>query len=227
MISKRQTQKRNFNTSIACSIVNDILPMIQIILKERRKVDEAYTQIAIAIFQQISKHNTLARKSQIISRCTIGTVDRIANSKNNTNNIKMLLNAYRPLLQYRRQQGRPFGEMLHKINMHYLMKGGEFLMKQNSGQTQRGIGNVLHSLRIIENLSVKELAERMGVTSSYICDVESNRKRPSLRRLKLYSVALGIELYNLIYLDEEHEKHQYSHRDLLYKILNELSDKSV
>ena len=84
---------------------------------------------------------------------------------------------------------------------------------------ETGIGNVLKSLRIIRDLSVKELAERMGLSSTYICDVESNRKRTSLDMLERYSDALDVSRSMLLYFDEEGKKNHYNHKKMLLTIL--------
>ena len=85
-----------------------------------------------------------------------------------------------------------------------------------------GIGKVLYLLRIIENLSVKELSERMGVSPSYICDVEANRKHPSLNKLEQYSAALDVDTHTLIYFNEIGKNCRYKHKKLLLEILQEI-----
>lgn len=97
--------------------------------------------------------------------------------------------------------------------------------KQSSSQNDQGIGNVLKSLRIIRDLTVKELAEKMDLASSYICDVESNRKRPSLDMLERYSKALEVNRSTLLFFDEQGKQHNYNHQKMLLTIL-QLLEKS-
>ena len=88
-------------------------------------------------------------------------------------------------------------------------------------QSEVKIGDVLYALRLIEKWSVKETAEKMGVSSSYICDVEANRKNPSLDKLKEYSDLFGIHLSTLLYFGEQGKKCRNNHKKLLYLILQE------
>ena len=91
--------------------------------------------------------------------------------------------------------------------------------KQRLSQNNLGIGNVLKSLRIIRDLTVKELAEKIDSTSSYICDVESNRKRPSLDMLEKYSKALEVNRSTLLFFDEQGKQYNYNHQKMLLTIL--------
>jgi len=103
-------------------------------------------------------------------------------------------------------------------------------MKFNEKLNERGevgIGNVLYSLRLIEKLSVKELAEKMGVASTYICDVEANRKRPSLDKIEQFSDALGVDPHTIIYFNEQGKKCRYNHKKLLLGILQEMTKDSI
>lgn len=88
------------------------------------------------------------------------------------------------------------------------------------------LGKVLRLLRIAQDLSVKELAEKMEISSTYICDVESSRKRPSLDMLKKYSDALNVETSTILYFVEQNEKTNYNYQELLLKILNLLTKDS-
>lgn len=137
----------------------------------------------------------------------------------------------------------PAGDVLHKFNIvavastpsvtlttrahrkivRAFLKGGVILASTSKSENEGGIGNVLYSLRIIEKLSVKELAERMGVKPTYICDVEANRKRPSLDKLEEFSTALGIDCSALIYFNEQGKKCRYNHKQLLLGILQEMT----
>lgn len=85
-----------------------------------------------------------------------------------------------------------------------------------------GIGNVLKSLRIVQNYSVKELSKKLNISSTYICDLEANRKKPSLEMLENYSAALNVSLSTLLYFVEEGSKYEYEHKQLLYEILKKL-----
>ena len=85
------------------------------------------------------------------------------------------------------------------------------------------IGSVLKLLRIANNLSVKELAERMDVSTTYITEVEANNKNPSLNTLTKYSNALGVSRSAILYFDEEGSKNGYNYQELLLKILQAIT----
>lgn len=106
-----------------------------------------------------------------------------------------------------------------------LWKGSVILTRnRNSQDALGGIGSVIRSLRLIRDLSVKELADRMEISSSYICDVEANRKKPSLTMIERFSDALGVRSSTILFFDEEREKNNYNHQSLLLKILKILEN---
>lgn len=87
---------------------------------------------------------------------------------------------------------------------------------------QTGLGNVLKLLRIANDLNTKELASKIGVSSAYISEVESNIKKPSLDMLSKYSSALNVSRSTILYFDEENEKHGYGYQKLLLEILRKI-----
>ncbi len=88
--------------------------------------------------------------------------------------------------------------------------------------SETGIGNVLKALRIAKNYSVTELSKKLNVSTSHICDMEANRRKPSLETLEKYSDALNISVSTLMYFNEEGKKHQYDHQKMLFQILTKL-----
>lgn len=87
-----------------------------------------------------------------------------------------------------------------------------------------GLGNVLKLLRIAREMSIKDLATQMNVSSTYISEVESNNKKPSLEMLSKYSEALKVSKSTILYFDEEGEKNGYNYQRLLYTILQKIID---
>lgn len=85
------------------------------------------------------------------------------------------------------------------------------------------LGKILRLLRTIQDMSVKELASKMEIAPTYICDVESNRKHPSLNMLEKYSVALGVNTSTILYFAEQDKKMNFSHQELLLSILQILT----
>lgn len=85
-----------------------------------------------------------------------------------------------------------------------------------------GLGNVLKLLRIARNLSIKDLASELGVSASYVGEVEANNKKPNLDMLSKYSKALNISRSSIMYFDEKGEDNGYDHEQLLYIILQKI-----
>lgn len=99
--------------------------------------------------------------------------------------------------------------------------------KQINSNDYGGIGSVLKSFRIIENLSIRELAEQVGVTPNYVSDVEANRKSPSLKTLEKYASVFGVRISTLLALNEESQEIHYNHKLMLLNILNSLQQKKL
>lgn len=59
------------------------------------------------------------------------------------------------------------------------------------------LGNKLRALRKLQGLSLKQLAERVGCTASYLSMVENGRLDPSVSRLKKIVDALGKTIVDL------------------------------
>lgn len=92
------------------------------------------------------------------------------------------------------------------------------------GEMKGGLGSVLKLLRIANNMTVKDLADKMEVSSTYITEVEANNKNPSLNTLTKYSEALGVSKSTILYFDEEGEESGYNYQKLLLKILQTITE---
>lgn len=85
-----------------------------------------------------------------------------------------------------------------------------------------GMGDVLRLLRIANEMTIKELALKVDVSATYICEIEANNKKPSLDLISKYSEVFGISRSTILYFDEERGKHNYTHQKLLLEILKKL-----
>lgn len=56
-----------------------------------------------------------------------------------------------------------------------------------------GFGNELRNMRIMKNLSIRDVAERAGVTSVYISEIERDRKIPSDELIAKLAVIYNVE----------------------------------
>lgn len=111
--------------------------------------------------------------------------------------------------------------------MQYTWKEGVNITmdSQLNNEEKKGLGNVLKLLRIAKEMSIKSLATKMSVSSTYISEVEANNKNPSLDMLTKYSEALGVSKSTIMYFDEEGEKMGYNYQNLLLEILKEITKK--
>ena len=54
------------------------------------------------------------------------------------------------------------------------------------------IGDVLKRMRIIYGYKAKDLSSELGVSASYLSEIENNKKQPSLELLQKYADIFGI-----------------------------------
>jgi transcriptional regulator with XRE-family HTH domain len=66
------------------------------------------------------------------------------------------------------------------------------------------IGDTLRRLRGIYGYKAVEMREKLGISSSYLSEIENNRKMPSLELLQKYSEIFGIKLSSLISIMESY-----------------------
>ncbi len=67
----------------------------------------------------------------------------------------------------------------------------------------RAFGPILRQFRTERKLTQEELAEKVGVVTSYISMMESSQKFPNLEMLFMLSDALGMNLSELIHAMEQ------------------------
>ena len=64
------------------------------------------------------------------------------------------------------------------------------------------IGDVLKRTRIIYGYMASEMSSELGISASYLSEIENNKKQPSLDLLQEYADIYGIRLSSLILLSE-------------------------
>lgn len=85
------------------------------------------------------------------------------------------------------------------------------------------IGEVLRLSRIANDFTLKEMANRLGVTPSYVSLIEQGKRNPSDDILNKYSEALNMSKTTLMLFGEESEK-GFSFQKLLLKILEKIAE---
>lgn len=85
--------------------------------------------------------------------------------------------------------------------------------------------NVFRLLRVARNMSVKDIAEELSVTTAYIHAIENGEKFPSDRLLRDYAQVLGVDEKTILNFKPETGKLKFE-KSLLYllKIICELEE---
>lgn len=69
------------------------------------------------------------------------------------------------------------------------------------------ISETLRCIRIAnENMDIKEIGNRIGISSSYISEIEHNKKNPSMKILRKLSELYNMPLSKVMELDEYNDK---------------------
>ena len=66
-------------------------------------------------------------------------------------------------------------------------------------------GKMLRMLRIYNDYKTIELSVDLGISPSYLSEIENNRKDPTLKLLKRYSEIFGIKISTLLAFSEKME----------------------
>ena len=67
------------------------------------------------------------------------------------------------------------------------------------------IGDVLKRTRAIYGYKATEMSSVLGISASYLSEIENNKKQPSLELLEKYADIYGVRLSSLILLSENIE----------------------
>lgn len=65
------------------------------------------------------------------------------------------------------------------------------------------IGDVLKRMRKIYGYKAIEMSEKLGISNSYLSEIENNKKKPSLELLEVYSNVFEIKVSSLILMSEK------------------------
>ena len=93
------------------------------------------------------------------------------------------------------------------------------------------IGDVLMRLRKIYGYKAVEISKLLGISASYLSEIENNRKQPSLELLNKYAGLFGIKLSSLILLSESYEEAECQGkgatmiRSMMIKLINGMTKK--
>ena len=75
------------------------------------------------------------------------------------------------------------------------------------------IGEVLQRMRKIYGYKAKEMSEKLGISNSYLSEIENNKKKPSLELLEVYSNVFESKVSSLILMSEKLEDSSNNNSD--------------
>lgn len=67
------------------------------------------------------------------------------------------------------------------------------------------MGEVLKKIRTIYGYTAKEMSSHLGISPSYLSEIENNKKRPSLDLLEKYSEIFEIKVSSIIAMSENYD----------------------
>ena len=67
------------------------------------------------------------------------------------------------------------------------------------------LGNTLKRLRGIYGYSAKEMSELLGISSSYLSEIENGKKKVPMDLLERYSELFGLRVSTLVRFSEDYE----------------------
>ncbi len=92
------------------------------------------------------------------------------------------------------------------------------------------IGDILKRTRNIFGYKANEMSSKLGISPSYLSEIENNKKSPSLDLLERYSKIYGIKVSSLILMSENYDeaikkgKGTALIRSMMIKLIESMSD---
>lgn len=83
------------------------------------------------------------------------------------------------------------------------------------------LGQVLKLFRlsVAEDFTAQKLAKEMGVSATYISEVENARKTPSLERLKNFSKVFNVPLSQIFKIEEDANENNWSYEKTFLEVV--------
>ena len=83
------------------------------------------------------------------------------------------------------------------------------------------LGQVLKLFRlsVAENFTAQKLAKEMGVSATYISEVENGKKTPSLESLKNFSKVFNVPLSQIFKIEEEANENNWSYEKTFLEVV--------
>ena len=79
----------------------------------------------------------------------------------------------------------------------------KFLEKLNKGPLT--FGQMIESLRLADEISQVDLANKLGISKSHLCDIEKGRRSVSLEKVALFAKTMGYSVHQFaeVALDDQ------------------------
>lgn len=87
------------------------------------------------------------------------------------------------------------------------------------------IGEILKKLRFLYSVSAKDLAHGIGISPSYLSEIENNKKTPSLEVLNKYSQVFEIKVSTIMLMAEDYNENKSKPELFIQKRLIKILDK--
>ncbi len=65
------------------------------------------------------------------------------------------------------------------------------------------LSKALRLMRVFHDLTQKELAEKIGISKSYISEIESRKKKPNIYLLNCYSEVFNVPMSSIVFFAEQ------------------------
>gem|GEM_PF-1475392 len=90
--------------------------------------------------------------------------------------------------------------------------------------TEKETKSVFELLRICGGLTIKNVAEALNVTPSYVRQIETGERKPSRRIIEGFSMVFNVKPSQLLYLSEEMTEKKYNYQESLLFVLQKISE---
>ena len=87
------------------------------------------------------------------------------------------------------------------------------------------IQDALRTLRSYNTLKQGELAKKLEISASFLCEIEAGRKLPNLKLLKKYAEIFEIPISDIFYLQDIIDKNLNALNGEVFKIMGWLDNK--
>jgi len=114
-----------------------------------------------------------------------------------------------------------------KPNIYEITDNEEILIKTSEQAPALEIGSKLREIRISRNMSQKELAEKVNLTSGFISQMENNQIVPSITSFIQICEVLGVRASEILSENKKEEKHIIKKEEIFGKLPKKISNADV